>query len=74
MCAARRTNSSAKNGKSSSTTSNRLKPCIAQKELVAKAEDLKKNAPKLGEKATTSTSSLILEANSKQPRPRSSPA
>lgn len=33
-----------------------------QKELVAKTEDLQKNAPKLGEKATTSVSSLILEA------------
>ncbi len=33
-----------------------------QKELVAKTEDLKNNAPQLGEKATTSTSSLILEA------------
>jgi hypothetical protein len=33
-----------------------------QRELVAKADELKKHAPKLGEKATTSTSSLILEA------------
>lgn len=33
-----------------------------QKDLLAKAEDLKKFAPKLGEKQTTSTSSLILEA------------
>jgi len=33
-----------------------------QRELVAKTESLKKAAPKLGEKATTSTSSLILEA------------
>jgi hypothetical protein len=33
-----------------------------QKALVAKADELKKHAPKLGEKQTTSTSSLILEA------------
>lgn len=33
-----------------------------QQALVAKSEELKKNAPKLGEKATTSVSSLILEA------------
>ena len=33
-----------------------------QKELLAKAEDLKKNAPKLGEKATSTTSSIILES------------
>lgn len=33
-----------------------------QRELVAKADDLKKVVPKLGEKATTSVSSLILEA------------
>ncbi|MCE9530883.1 MAG: DUF1552 domain-containing protein [Planctomycetes bacterium] len=33
-----------------------------QRELLAKADDLKKNAPKLGDKLTTSTSSLILEA------------
>lgn len=33
-----------------------------QHALVAKADDLKKHAPKLGEKLTTSTSSLILEA------------
>jgi len=32
-----------------------------QKELLAKADDLKKNAPKLGQKQTTSVSSLILE-------------
>lgn len=35
---------------------------LRQRELVAKTEELKRNAPKLGEKATTSTSSLILEA------------
>jgi len=33
-----------------------------QRELLAKADDLKKHAPKLGDKLTTSTSSLILEA------------
>ena len=33
-----------------------------QRELAAKADDLKNNAPKLGEKQTTSVSSLILEA------------
>lgn len=33
-----------------------------QRELVAKAEELKRVVPRLGEKATTSTSSLILEA------------
>lgn len=33
-----------------------------QSEIVAKTEELKKHAPKLGEKATTSVSSLILEA------------
>ena len=33
-----------------------------QQALVAKSDELKKNAPKLGEKATTSVSSLILEA------------
>lgn len=33
-----------------------------QQALVAKSEELKKNAPRLGEKATTSVSSLILEA------------
>ncbi|ADB14996.1 protein of unknown function DUF1552 [Pirellula staleyi DSM 6068] len=33
-----------------------------QRELVAKTEELKKVVPKLGEKATTSVSSLILEA------------
>lgn len=33
-----------------------------QRELVARADDLKKYAPALGEKLTTSTSSLILEA------------
>ncbi|MEI6234792.1 MAG: DUF1552 domain-containing protein [Planctomycetota bacterium] len=33
-----------------------------QKELLAKADDLKKNAPKLGDKIKTSVSSLILEA------------
>jgi hypothetical protein len=35
---------------------------LRQKELLEKADVLKKNAPKLGEKQTTSTSSLILEA------------
>jgi len=33
-----------------------------QAELLAKADDLKKHAPKLGDNLTTSTSSLILEA------------
>jgi len=33
-----------------------------QNELLAKADDLKRNLPKLGEKQTTSVSSLILEA------------
>ena len=33
-----------------------------QKELLAKSDDLKKNAPKLGEKATSTVSSIILEA------------
>lgn len=33
-----------------------------QRELLAKADELKKNAPKLGDKLTTTTSSLILEA------------
>lgn len=33
-----------------------------QKELVAKAEELKRHAPKLGDKATTGVTSLILEA------------
>lgn len=33
-----------------------------QQALVAKSDELRKNAPKLGEKATTSVSSLILEA------------
>ncbi|QDU28587.1 hypothetical protein ETAA8_36900 [Anatilimnocola aggregata] len=33
-----------------------------QRELVAMSEELKKNAPNLGERATTSVSSLILEA------------
>lgn len=33
-----------------------------QRELLAKADDLKKHAPKLGDKLTTSMSSLILEA------------
>ncbi len=33
-----------------------------QRELLAKADELKRNAPKLGDKQTTTTSSLILEA------------
>jgi hypothetical protein len=33
-----------------------------QRELLAKTDELKKNAPKLGDKLTTTTSSLILEA------------